>query len=122
MVNHNEDSHSQLTRSVLPLLATTPIAQLSEKLYCSQRTIERSFNKVTGLTLKQCQLMQKLESLLEYLYHRDSQDIDWVDLAYQFGFSEQPHLIRYLKSQIGATPNNYVKQRDLTIDVYGGVR
>lgn len=66
--------------------------------------------------------MQKLESLLEYLYHRDSQDIDWVDLAYQFGFSEQPHLIRYLKSQIGATPNNYVKQRDLTIDVYGGVR
>lgn len=122
LVNHHEDSHSQLTRNVLPLLATTPIAQLSGKLYCSQRTIERSFNKVTGLTLKQCQSMQKLESLLEYLYQRDSQDIDWVDLAYKFGFSDQPHLIRYLKSQIGATPNNYVKQRDLTIDVYGGVR
>ena len=65
--------------------------------------------------------MLKLERLLEYLYQRDKQDIDWVELAYQFGFSDQPHLIRYLKSQIGATPNNYVTQRDLTIDVYGGV-
>jgi len=121
LANHHEDKHSQLTRKVLPLLATTPIARLSEILYCSQRTLERSFNRVTGLTLKQCQSMQKLESLLEYLYQRDKQDIDWVELAYQFGFSDQPHLIRYLKSQIGATPNNYVTQRDLTIDVYGGV-
>ncbi|WP_017219608.1 helix-turn-helix domain-containing protein [Moritella dasanensis] len=121
LANNNEDNHSQLTRKVLPLLTTTPIAHLGEQLYCSQRTIERSFNRVTGLTLKQCQSMLKLESLLEYLYQRDSKDIDWVDLAYQFGFSDQPHLIRYLKGQIGATPNNYVKQRDLTIDVYGGV-
>lgn len=121
LTNNHEDNYSQLTRKVLPLLATTPIAQLSEKLYCSQRTLERSFNRVTGLTLKQCQSMQKLERLLEYLYQRDSKDIDWVELAYQFGFSDQPHLIRYLKNQIGATPNSYVKQRDLTIDVYGGV-
>lgn len=121
IADNNEDNHSLLTRKVLPLLATIPIAQLGETLYCSQRTIERSFNRVTGLTLKQCQSMQKLESLLEYLYQRDKQDIDWVELAYQFGFSDQPHLIRYLKSQIGVTPNNYVKQRDLTIDVYGGI-
>jgi len=59
--------------------------------------------------------------MLEYLYQRDLQEIDWVELAYQFGFSDQPHLIRYLKSTIGATPNVYAKQRDLTIDIYGGV-
>ncbi|OEE78321.1 AraC family transcriptional regulator [Vibrio genomosp. F6 str. FF-238] len=56
------------------------------------------------------------------LYQRDSDDIDWVEIAFRFGFSDQPHLIRYLKKQIGLTPKTYEKERSLTIDVYGGVR
>ena len=116
------DRHSELTRKVLEVLGTTPIAELGDKLFCSQRTLERSFNKVTGLTLKQCQSMNKLEAMLEYLYKRDFNDIDWIDVAYQFGFSDQPHLIRYLKKTIGLTPNTYAKEGGLTIDVYGGVR
>ncbi|MFS1907549.1 helix-turn-helix domain-containing protein [Vibrio lentus] len=116
------DRHSELTRKVLEVLSTTPIAELGDKLFCSQRTLERSFNKVTGLTLKQCQSMNKLEAMLEYLYKRNFDDIDWIDVAYQFGFSDQPHLIRYLKKTIGLTPNTYAKQGGLTIDVYGGVR
>lgn len=55
------------------------------------------------------------------LYQRDSDDIDWVEIAFRFGFSDQPHLIRYLKKQIGLTPKTYEKERSLTIDVYGGV-
>jgi len=43
-------------------------------------------------------------------------------LALAVGFSDQPHLIRQLKKQIGLTPNTYAKQRGLTIDVYGGVK
>ena len=116
------DRHSELTRKVLDVLGSTPIAELGDKLFCSQRTLERSFNKVTGLTLKQCQSMNKLEAMLEYLYKRNFDDIDWIDVAYQFGFSDQPHLIRYLKKTIGLTPNTYAKQGGLTIDVYGGVR
>jgi len=116
-----EDRHSELTRKILPLLATKPINELGNILQCSQRTIERSFSKVTGLSLKQCQSMNKLEKILEYLYQRDKSDIDWVDIAYQFGFSDQPHLIRYLKKQIDLTPKDYAQQRGFAIDVYGGV-
>ncbi|MFA0047833.1 helix-turn-helix domain-containing protein [Vibrio sp. 10N.261.51.F11] len=116
------DRHSEITHKVLGVLDSTPIAELSDKLFCSQRTLERSFNKVTGLTLKQCQSMNKLEAMLEYLYKRNLDDIDWMDVAFQFGFSDQPHLIRYLKKTIGLTPNTYAKQGGLTIDVYGGVR
>jgi AraC-like DNA-binding protein len=116
-----EDKHSELTRRALPLLADQPIKELGETLSCSQRTLERSFLKVTGLTLKQCQSMNKLDAILEYLYQRPSSDIDWVDIAYQFGFSDQPHLIRYLKQQIELTPKNYAQQRGFAIDVYGGV-
>ncbi|KGJ90972.1 helix-turn-helix domain-containing protein [Colwellia psychrerythraea] len=116
-----EDKYSELTRRALPLLADTAINKLGEALFCSQRTLERSFLKVTGITLKQCQSMNRLEAILEYLYQRKQSDIDWVDIAYQFGFSDQPHLIRYLKKQIGLTPQDYAKQRGFTIDLYGGV-
>ncbi len=116
-----EDKHSELVRKALPLLANTPISALGDKLHCSQRTLERSFNRVTGLTLKQCQSMNKLELLLESLYQRDDKDIDWVEIAFEFGFSDQPHLIRHLKKQLGLTPQNYANERGFTIDVYGGV-
>lgn len=137
----NEDNHSNLVRKVLPQLSynadnfsapnasentaniavSNGINEIAVKLFCSQRTLERSFLKVTGLTLKQCQSMNRLEAILAFLYQRQQSDIDWVDIAYQFGFSDQPHLIRYLKKQIGLTPQDYASQRGFTIDVYGGV-
>lgn len=119
--NANEDKHSKLVKKLLPLLACLPINELSDSLACSQRTLERSFLRVTGLSLKQCQAMNKLEAVLTFLYQRKSSEIDWAAVAYQFGFSDQPHLIRYLKKHINLTPNAYVAQRDFTIDVYGGV-
>ena len=114
------DRHFNLTQRALELIGKTTVSKLGELLNCSQRTLERSFIKVTGLTLKQCQSMNRLEVLLEYLYlHKDT--IDWADVAYRFGFSDQPHLIRHLKNNIGATPGAYQQQRNLTIDIYGGV-
>jgi AraC-like DNA-binding protein len=121
LAQSKEDSHSQLTQKALAILDTTVISALGGKLGCSQRTLERSFNKVTGLTLKQCQSMNKLEAMLEYLHQRNADEIDWVGVAYQFGFSDQPHLIRTLKKQIGVTPEAYSKEGGLTIDVYGGI-
>ena len=114
-----EDKHSELVRRALPLLADTPIAKIGETLHCSQRTIERSFLRVTDLTLKQYQSMTRLEKLLNHLYQLEGESVDWADIATKFEFSDQPHLIRYLKSSIGTTPGEYARQRDLAIDVYG---
>lgn len=116
-----EDRHSLLVSRTLPLVATMNISSLGKSLNCSQRTLERSFIRVTGLSLKQYQAMNKLEILLEYLYQKQTQDIDWVEVAFEFGFSDQPHLIRHLKKQLGQTPKRYAKERGFTIDVYGGV-
>jgi AraC-like DNA-binding protein len=120
-MNTHEDRHSDITRKILPLLETKQLNEIGASLNCSQRTVERSFLRVTGLTLKQCQSMNKLEAILEFLYQREQKAIDWVDIAYQFGFSDQPHLIRYLKKQINLTPKDYTLKRGFTIDVYGGV-
>lgn len=114
-----EDKHSELVRHILPLLSNTPIAQIGAALHRSQRTIERSFQRVTDLTLKQCHSMIRIEEIISYLYQLNDQDIDWSDLAAKFEFSDQPHLIRHLKQSIGNTPGEYLRQRDLTIDIYG---
>ncbi|MEH6628398.1 MAG: helix-turn-helix domain-containing protein [Motiliproteus sp.] len=114
-----EDKHSELVGDVLPLLSNTPIADIGAALHRSQRTIERSFLRVTGLTLKQCHSMIRFEEMLNQLYKMEGQDINWVDFATQFEFSDQPHLIRYIKNTIGNTPGEYAKQRDLAIDTYG---
>lgn len=115
----HEDRHSKLTRTAISLLEHTEAADLSQQLHCSHRTVERSFLRVTGLTLKQYRTMCKLDRLLTYLYQNQDNSPNWSDIAAQFDFCDQPHLIRYLKASILATPGEYLKQRDLTIDVYG---
>lgn len=114
-----EDKHSDLVRQTLPFINDMPISDIGEKLHRSQRTIERSFMRVTQLTMKQCQSMIRLEEILNDLYQLDEKDIDWVHVATKYGFSDQPHLIRHLKSAIGSTPAEYAQKRDLTIDTYG---
>lgn len=115
----DEDKHSGLIQKMLPILAKTPLSEVGVVMGCAQRTIERSFLRVTGLTLKQYQSMNRLEDVLNYLHGLKDASINWSDCAARFGFSDQPHLIRYLKSEIGSTPGNYIKQRDLAIDAYG---
>jgi AraC-like DNA-binding protein len=119
LLGSHGDKHSDLIHRALPLLKNTPIAQIGKSLHCSQRTIERAFLRVTKLTLKQYQSMTRLEEMLNYLYSLEGTSINWVDVATKFKFSDQPHLIRYLKNAIGTTPGGYAKQRDLAIDIYG---
>lgn len=114
-----QDKHSDLINKAVSLLSTTPVSHIGKSLNCSQRTIERSFSRVTGFTLKQCQLMNRFEEILTRLHQLEEQDVNWLDIVDEFGFSDQPHLIRYIKNFIGKTPCEYVQQRDITIDVYG---
>lgn len=116
--NH-EDRHSELVRNALVNFSGVPLSTMGAEIGCSQRTIERSFLRVTGFTLKQYYSMERLEAMLDYLHKLDAAEIFWADIALQFGFSDQPHLVRYLKSSIGNTPGKYIQQRDLAIDAYG---
>ena len=115
----HEDKHSLLVNKVMLLLENTAIAEIGGNLHRSQRTIERSFAKVTGFSMKQVQSMLHLEKILNYLYPLNKEEINWVSVANQFNFSDQPHLIRHFKNTIGKTPAHYTQDRDFTIDIYG---
>jgi len=119
-----ENKHSELVRKILTLFNSTSLlaielSDIGSTLGYSQRTIERSFSKVTGFTLKQYHTMQKLEAMLDHLHKLPTEQINWTDVALSFGFSDQSHLIRYLKSTLGTTPGQYADTRGLVIDAYG---
>ena len=113
------DRHSLLVSKILPMTEITKLSVMAAQLDCSVRTLERSFSKVTGFSIKQYQSMNRLEAVLQYLYQRENSAINWSDVAVRFGFSDQPHLIHTIKTALGATPGSYAKKRDLTIDAYG---
>ncbi|NOH78766.1 helix-turn-helix transcriptional regulator [Vibrio sp. RE86] len=94
------------------------IETLAELCACSRRTLERNFRLVTGLTIKKFQMMMNLENIVLDLYQHNK-PIDWAEFSQRYGFSDQSHLIRQLKQQLKKTPASYLKQRDLTIDIYG---
>ncbi|MEC7118708.1 MAG: AraC family transcriptional regulator [Pseudomonadota bacterium] len=119
LLTSHEDKHSDLVRKILLLLSDTAITEIGKKLHRSQRTVERSFIRVTGLTMKQVHSMIRLEEMLNHLYQLNERDINWADVASKYAFSDQSHLIRHLKSSIGRTPAAYAQKRDLTIDIYG---
>jgi AraC-like DNA-binding protein len=119
LLDSHEDRHSNLVRNALAIPSSTSISKMGAELGCSQRTVERGFLRVTGLTLKQYHSMERLDAMLNHLHTLEEKHISWANIAHQFGFSDQPHLIRYLKSNIGNTPGEYLKLRDLVIDAYG---
>lgn len=91
VLDDHEDKHSQLVNLALPLLADSPASQIGTALHCAQRTIERSFLRVTKFSLKQFQAMTRLEAMLEYTSQLDDSQLNWADIAIKFGFSDQPH-------------------------------
>ncbi|GAK86058.1 transcriptional regulator AraC family [Vibrio ponticus] len=94
------------------------VEKLANLCACSRRTLERSFKLVVGLSIKRYLQMLRLEQMILSIYQQEH-DIDWTEFSQQFGFSDQSHLIRTLKQQLGKTPSSYLKKRDLTIDIYG---
>lgn len=90
---------------------------LATKLNCSKRTLERAFGRITGVTIKQYQTMQKLDALFVFL--NQESNMDWASVAERFNFSDQAHLIRQLRTTLGKTPMEYSGAKDLVIDLYG---
>ncbi|WP_299017915.1 helix-turn-helix domain-containing protein [uncultured Photobacterium sp.] len=113
------DHYVQLTQKALTLIEQQPTTNIELLLGCSRRTLERAFVKVTGLTIKQYEIMIRLDKLFIFLYQQPNHLLNWAEIAFRFGFSDQPHLIRQLKKTIGTTPGNYLNTRNLIIDIYG---
>ncbi len=80
-----------------------PIDELAEKAHLSKFHFQRKFKKSNGLTigqLKQQEKTIKAKTLLE-------KGKMSTDVAYELGFFDQSHFIKYFKKMWATTPKNF---------------
>src|SRR5919202_1132072 len=69
------------------------IEALSEHLYISKRQLERSFKDSYGTTPKMYQRIIRFRNAFEALQEKPITP-NWLDVSYNFGYSDQAHFIR----------------------------
>ena len=87
---------------ILQLKGQVTIKAITDKLFITERTLERRFKKNIGVTPKTfCKIIQFQHSLHQISANEKSKMLDAV---YENGFSDQSHFIRTFKKYTGITP------------------
>ncbi|MGE8432567.1 helix-turn-helix domain-containing protein [Chryseobacterium joostei] len=74
----------------------------------SERHLERKFENYMGMTPKKYSNIIRLHYFLS-LMNKGIKDENMTALSYHVGYSDQSHMIREFKNNIGLTPRQYVK-------------
>jgi AraC-like DNA-binding protein len=92
---------------------TRPIPDVAQEVGWSPGHLSRVFAEVVGLTPRVLARLLRVRRLLEDLDVHG--EIRWSDLAAEWGWCDQAHLIRDFKRHAGVTPLQYVEAQS----VYG---
>lgn len=84
------------------------IEALATEMAMGRRTLERIFQRTIGVSPKQFAGIRRTQHFLKALHQGDS----LTQLAYEFGYYDQSHLIRDFKAKTGITPGKYFAARD----------
>ncbi|MFP3831336.1 helix-turn-helix domain-containing protein [Chryseobacterium sp. SIMBA_028] len=77
----------------------------------SERHLERKFENYMGMTPKKYSNIIRLHYFLS-LMNKGIEDKNMTILSYHAGYSDQSHMIREFKNNIGLTPRQYVKKEN----------
>ncbi|UPQ90004.1 helix-turn-helix domain-containing protein [Vibrio sinaloensis] len=81
--------------------------ELETQVALSQRQIERQFKQWIEMTPKQYQRILRVREALDYL--RTHHNVELVEVAQRFGFSDQAHMTREFKAIAAITPGRLVR-------------
>ena len=84
------------------------IEGLAAELSIRRRTLERLFQTSIGIPPKQFAGIVRTQHFLKALHQTES----LTQLAYEFGYYDQSHLIRDFKAKTGITPGKYFAARE----------
>jgi AraC-like DNA-binding protein len=83
------------------------IGELEKSTGLSTRQLERKFARHLGISPKTFSRVVRFKSVASLA--AKSEPPDWVTLAGDFGYSDQPHLVREFKAFSGLTPVDYLE-------------
>jgi AraC-like DNA-binding protein len=85
------------------------VNKLMNDLKVSERTLQRNIKQALGLSLKEYCKIIRFENLFTFINTHPA--INWSDIAFQFGYYDQAHMIKEFKSATGITPALFVKHK-----------
>ena len=104
--------HTAVTFALAEFQRHTPppgVGTLVKRAGWSHRRFVEVFRETVGLTPKQYSRVRRLQAVLERM--ADSPQWPWVDIALDYGFADQAHLIHEFHEMTGMTPTAYAAQR-----------
>ena len=96
-------------QSILKQIQTKPISESSAIIASypnSQKHLIHQFKRYFGLTPKVFHRIFRFNEILKQI--RDKQQLKWVDIAYEFNYSDQSHFIKEFKEFSGFNPQEFI--------------
>ncbi len=100
-------------RAVERIVATggrLPASVLADEIGCSARYLETQLAEHVGFTPKQLSRLIRFSRAVDRI--RDAEAVDWVEVALECGYYDQSHFHRDFRRFTGATPGEFLDQRD----------
>lgn len=89
-----------VTQSIVRDGGQRPIGELTRDFELSERTLERRFRRVIGVTPKKYARVVRLQNAIrQHAQHRS-----WAEIAQVTGYFDQAHLIRECQDMLGVSP------------------
>ena len=99
-----KNNHSYANSSIIPKIDyDLNIKELAEKAHLSKFHFQRKFKKKHGLTIGQLKQQEKTTKAKILLENGKLS----TEVAYELGFSDQSHFIKYFKKMWATTPKNF---------------
>jgi len=96
------------TNLILKSNGNISIKEVRDRLYVTERTLERHFLKEIGVTPKQFAKIIQFSSSLNHI--TEDEYVNLTDIGYDNGFADQSHFIKTFKKYTGRTPKEFQKQ------------
>ncbi len=101
-----DDNIQKAIELILKNKGVVRIKELTDKLYITERTLERNFVSQVGLSPKQFSKIIQFQSSLHNLTQTNFDKL--TDISHDSGFADQSHFIRTFKKYTGQTPSYYL--------------
>jgi AraC-like DNA-binding protein len=103
-IRYEQDLVSHTSRSIVPQVNYhSTLDELAEAAHVSKFHFQRKFKKDYGLTIGQLKLQEKTTKAKDLLQNGRLS----TDVAYELGFFDQSHFIKYFKKMWAITPKKF---------------
>ncbi|MBI6874815.1 helix-turn-helix domain-containing protein [Clostridium aciditolerans] len=104
-------SNSNLLNGVYHILqakGATTISNISQYTCVSSRQLERIFREYIGITPKKCCSLVRYQNIWKDLVYK--RNLSFSDITYNYGYSDQAHMINDFKKYHGSTPSKSIEE------------